>query len=146
MKNSITAILMIVIMVMTKKNVTLKGNGSPLWIRFECIKYSIAIALLSGCFISICNTIILFSLITIARDCPEKFLNRNGTGEISNNTYLTACVSGCFLRFCSLANIYFAFGWQIIADLQLIVWNLVGSFLDTIFRLYFIVFNVYSDL
>ena len=40
---------------------------------------------------------------------------------------------------------YLAFGWEIIADLQLLVYNSYGAFLDTIFQFYLVVFNTYTD-
>ena len=48
----------------------------------ECVKYSVAIVLLTGFFIGICNTIILLAIITTVGACPEKFHVGNATFEI----------------------------------------------------------------
>ena len=112
---------------------------------YECIKYSIAIVLLSGCFIGICNTIILIGLITTAGACPEHFQMRNETVAIFHKNISAESVAGWFIQFMSLSSMYLAFGWEIIVDLQLFIFNLSGAFLDTIFRFYLVVFNTYAD-
>ena len=112
---------------------------------WKAMKHAFCIQIVGGVALgSVAILILVLDFITVDL-CFDRQKNWTSLPKRTQAVMVTgACCEAYVVQLCSFFVMLFLFGWPLIKELNLLVLNLLGAFVDTCYRLYLQVYDIYK--
>jgi len=120
---------------------TLRGHGA-IWL-LKCFLQSFTMVVLCCLLVSSLSILIMYVDLNTVEVCFE--VKWDKLPEKLKQVYVTVQVlGGCFLQFFHIGVMIFVFGFKLVDELHLLHLNVVAAFVDSVYHLFFQVYNNYD--
>ncbi|XP_057308902.1 uncharacterized protein LOC130647160 isoform X2 [Hydractinia symbiolongicarpus] len=109
-----------------------------------CVKYSFYITVLGSFIVGSAAVLLMFVDINTADVCSDVQW-KDIPISVQRIRVTVQIFEGWLLQFFHIFTMLLVFGWDVIGPLHLLNWNLSAAFLDSVYRLYLQIYNVYDS-